>query len=180
VTPGLARRVFDLELSTGESISERLIEAALDGTYVFPQMSGLKSRAIGIKAKADRVDVFADGSLRVIDYKLGRPPDRDSTLQVWVYAHAAQAQLSARDGRPHPIRDARYLAFGERENRSREANAAEVVAGRVSAFADAVEGIEAGRFPARPVDVVKCGYCGFAGMCRKEYWSEADESAELV
>ena len=134
-----------------------------------------------IRAKADRVDVFEDGSLRVIDYKLGRPPDRDSTLQVWVYAHAAQAQLSARDGRPHPIRDARYLAFGERESRrGEEARAADVVAGRVSAFADAVEHIEAGRFPARPVDVVKCGYCGFAGVCRKEYWSEADESAEPV
>jgi hypothetical protein len=98
-----------------------------------------------------------------------------------VYAHAAQAQLEARDGRPHRIRDARYLAFGDRETRSREdANAADIVAGRVSAFADAVERIEAGRFPARPVDVVKCGYCGFAGVCRKEYWSEADESAESV
>ncbi len=181
VTPGLARRVFDLELGSTEPISKRLIEASLDGTYVFPQMYGLKSRTVDIKAKADRVDVFEDGSLRVIDYKLGRHPDRDSTLQVWVYAHAAQAQLSARDGRSHPIRDARYLAFGERETRSREeANAADVVAGRVSAFADAVERIEAGRFPARPVDVVKCGYCGVAGVCRKEYWSEADESAESV
>jgi hypothetical protein len=97
-----------------------------------------------------------------------------------VYAHAAQAQLSARDGRPHPIRDARYLAFGERESRRDDANTADVVASRVSAFAEAVEGIETGRFPARPVDVVKCGYCGFAGVCRKEYWSETDEPAQPV
>jgi ATP-dependent helicase/nuclease subunit B len=181
VTPGLARRVFDLELGGTEGVSERLIEAVLDGTYVFPQMSGWKQRTVEIRAKADRVDVFEDGSLRIIDYKLGRAPDRDSTLQVSVYAHAAQAMLQARDRRPHPIRDARYLAFGERERTTREdASAADVVAGRVSAFADAVERIEAGRFPAKPVDVTKCGFCGFSGVCRKEYWSEADESAESV
>jgi RecB family exonuclease len=181
VTPGLARRVFDLELSGGEGVSERLIEAMLDGSYVFPQLGGFKQRTIEIRAKADRIDIFEDGSLRVIDYKLGRAPDRDSTLQVSVYAHAAQAMLQARDKRPHPIRDARYLAFGEREFRGRdETHPADVVAGRVSLFADAIERIEAGHFPARPVDVGKCGFCGFAGVCRKEYWSEADESAESV
>jgi RecB family exonuclease len=181
VTPGLARRVFDLELSGTEPVLERFIEAVLDGTYVFPQMYGFKSRTIAIRAKADRIDVFEDGSLRVIDYKLGRAPDRDSTLQVSVYAHAAQAMLQARDRQAHPIRDARYLAFGERERTAREdASAADIVAGRVSAFADAVEHIEGGRFPAKPVDVNKCGFCGFAGVCRKEYWSEADESAESV
>ena len=182
VTPGLARRVFDLELGTDESIATRMLEAVLDGTYVFPQLYGFKQRTIDIRAKADRVDIFVDGSLRVLDYKLGRAPDRDSTLQVSVYAHAAQAMLTARDGQLHPIRDARYLAFGDRDTRGGrdDAKAADVVAGRVSAFADAVEKIEAGQFPARPVDVAKCGFCGFAGVCRKEYWSEADESAESV
>jgi len=179
VTPGLARRVFDLELSGGADVADRLIETVLDGTYVFPQLGGFKSREIEIRAKADRVDVFKDGSLRVIDYKLGRMPDRNATLQVAVYAHAAQAMLAARDGRHHPIRDARYLAFGERDSRSRDdAPAGDVVAGRVSAFADAIEHIEQGRFPARPSDVGKCGYCGFAGVCRKEYWSETEETDE--
>jgi RecB family exonuclease len=187
VTPGLSRKVFDLELSGPDDVTERLLEVALDGTYVFPAMWGLKTREIEIRAKADRLDVFADGSLRVVDYKLGRPPDADTTLQVAVYAHAARAWCEARDGRTHRVRDALYLAFGdERDARSSgslrgsEATADEGVTTRVGAFADAVERIEAGAFPARPSDPAKCAYCGVAGVCRKEYWTEADEAAESV
>ncbi len=184
VTPGLAEKVFDVEIDGPADLADRLVEVSLDGTYVFPQLGGFKRREIAIRAKADRIDVFADGSLRVIDYKSGRAPDAETTVQVPVYAHAARLLLEARDRRPHPIRAALYLAFGEdKDIRSavrggEDAEAA--VAGRVSRFADLVTRIEEGRFPARPVSVNKCTFCGVAGVCRKEYWTEADEPAEPV
>ena len=46
---------------------------------------------------------FDDGSLRVIDYKLGRLPDLDDVDSDRVYAHCAQQMLEAEDGRPHPV-----------------------------------------------------------------------------
>ncbi|MEO7191312.1 MAG: PD-(D/E)XK nuclease family protein [Vicinamibacterales bacterium] len=180
---GVAERVFELEVAAGLPVSERLLERELVGAFTFPSADG--PRQIQIRGKADRIDVLEDGSLRVIDYKLGRMPDLDASVQVAVYAHCAQQLLESRDGQPRPVRSAAYLAFGDdrrlegRLDRTPDGEKAAVDA-RVADFAAMVDNIEAGEFPPRPKRVTECQWCGFAGVCRKEYRPELDETTDAV
>jgi ATP-dependent helicase/nuclease subunit B len=182
VSVGVADRVFEHEAEAGGRIVTRVIEQSLKGTFDFPVLAGFGQRPIAISGKADRIDVFDDGSLRVVDYKLSRPPDKGS-IQIAVYAHAAQQEMQARDGRPHPVRDAAYLAFAEDKlatplAKDPTATALEVVT-RASAFAKAVESIESGDFPPRPQKFDLCTWCAYSGVCRKEYRMDVD-AAEPV
>jgi len=184
---GLAERVFELEADAGGRIVDRLIEVDFHGAFTFPRQSGLHEVSIAIRGKADRIDVFDDGAIRVVDYKLGRLPDLETSVQVGVYAHCAQQRLEAEGRRPHPIRAAMYLAFGdERRLEGRLGRAREPVNLHVSRcasdFAGAVQHIEDGQFPARPLRPSECGWCGYAGVCRKEYaaGSEDDDAADAV
>jgi CRISPR/Cas system-associated exonuclease Cas4 (RecB family) len=47
-------------------------------------------------------------------------------------------------------------------------------------FAKQVAQIEAGEFPPRPLSTAECQWCGFSGVCRKEYRIEDDETADAV
>jgi ATP-dependent helicase/DNAse subunit B len=186
VARGLAERVFELEADAGGRIVDRLVEHPLNGRFRFPQLFGLQQIDIDIRAKADRIDVFDDGSLRVIDYKLGKLPD-ETSIQIGVYAHCVRQSLEQRDGQPYTVGAAMYLAFGDDrqlEGRLGDRNqpAAIAVETRASAFAAAVSRIEAGEFPPRPRDTSHCQWCQFSGVCRKEYRveSETDEAAEPV
>jgi ATP-dependent helicase/nuclease subunit B len=179
---GVAARVFEHEAASGGRIVAREIEQSLTGMFTFPYLGGFGQRSIEIRGKADRIDVFDDGSLRVVDYKLSRPPDAES-VQIAVYAHCARQHMEAIDGRPHPIRDAAYLAFAEDKlatslAKDRAATAAEVEA-RAAAFAAAVGHIESGDFPSRPQRFELCQWCAYAGVCRKEYRMEADAAEPL-
>jgi len=184
VGSGVAERVFELEVDAGRPIVGRHLEVELEGTFEFPRMGGLHAAAIAVRGKADRVDVFDDGTLGVVDYKLGRRPHAQS-VQVAVYAHCARTALAGPDDIPRRIHSAAYLAFGEEGRLDRGVGrpgpesdlAVEERAGR---FADYVAGIEAGRFPARPQQVGDCGWCPFAGVCRKEYRTGDDDAAESV
>ena len=183
VARGVAERVFELEAEDTGEIVARHLEAVLKGPFRFPVMNGLDQRTIQINGKADRIDVFRDGSLRVVDYKLGRMPDLRTSIQIATYAHAAQQQLQAVDRSPHPIRDAMYLAFGDEQklegrvgSASDSAIAVEIRAGE---FAAKVAQIEAGEFPARPLSTAECLWCRYAGVCRKEYQLE-DDAADSV
>jgi RecB family exonuclease len=185
VTRGVAERVFELEIAAGAGVRRRLLEVDLVGSFVFPSRLGFETRTIAIRGKADRVDVLDDGSLRVVDYKLGRMPDVERSIQVAVYAYCARQQMESAEGRPHPIASASYLAFGDDrrfEGRIGEKGepAALAVETRALAFSHAVGQIESGQFPPRPASTAECAWCGYAGVCRKEYRMEADETAEPV
>jgi RecB family exonuclease len=174
VARGLAERVFELEANAGGRIVERLVEFDLKGTFTFPSLAGIRQHAIKIHGKADRIDLFETGGLRVVDYKLSRVPDTDTSVQLGVYAHAARQALEARDGRPHPLTDAMYIAFGdERRTEGRLGgsgeSAAMAVEARASDFATAIGQIEAGHFPPHPRRPGDCQWCQYAGVCRKEY-----------
>ena len=54
------------------------------------------------------------------------------------------------------------------------------VEARAAEFAGVVGHIEQGEFPPRPLHTTECQWCGFAGVCRKEYRSEDDGTAESV
>jgi RecB family exonuclease len=185
VARGVAERVFELEAEDPGEVASRHLEAVLRGPFRFPILGGLDQRVIEINGKADRIDVFRDGSLRVVDYKLGRMPDLDASVQVAVYAHCARQMLEARDGVPRPVASAMYLAFGD--DRRLEGRMPGTPAGgvdasesRARAFAHTVDRIEAGEFPPRPLRPGDCQWCGFAGVCRKEYRIEAAEPADAL
>jgi RecB family exonuclease len=185
VSRGVAERVFELELASRDRVVHRLLEVDLNGEFSFPVQHGFSRRGIEIRGKADRIDVLGDGSLRVIDYKLGRMPDVDRSIQVGVYAYCAQQQLETEDGRSHPVASAAYLAFGDdrrlegRISRSGESASAAAEA-RAQVFAAAVEQIEAGVFPPQPLTTSECLWCGYAGVCRKEYRTGQNEAADAV
>ena len=182
---GIAERVFELESDLGDKIVHRLLEIDLRGPFVFPQMGGFKQKTIEIRGKADRVDVFANGSLRVVDYKLSKLPDLDLAVQIGVYAHCVKQMLEAQDRKPHPVTAAMYLAFGD--DRKLEAKFTGdttkvdmTVGTRAEAFANVTDQIESGAFPPKPVRPGDCQWCRYAGVCRKEYAVEDDEAAESV
>jgi RecB family exonuclease len=183
VARGVAERVFELEAEDGGDVVARHLEEALKGAFQFPVLGGLDEVSIEINGKADRIDVFRDGSLRVVDYKLGRMPDLKTSIQIATYAWAARQQLQARDHQPHPVAAAMYLAFGDEQRLDgrlgTKADAAVAVQTRASEFAGVVARIEAGEFPARPRSTSECGWCRYAGVCRKEYQME-DDAAEPV
>ncbi|HUF48645.1 MAG TPA: PD-(D/E)XK nuclease family protein, partial [Vicinamibacterales bacterium] len=186
VARGLAERVFELESDAGGDIVGRLIEERLEGPFTFPELFGFKQTVIDIRGKADRIDVFADGSLRVIDYKLGKLPDLDASVQIGVYAHAARQVLEAGDGRPHAVSAAMYLAFGDdrhlegRLGNTKSGTVDPAIDAAVQRFVGAVRSIEAGEFPPRPRNPGDCARCAVAGVCRKEYRVESHEAAESL
>jgi RecB family exonuclease len=180
---GVAERVFEREVDADEPVARRLLEQKLSGTYEFPAIRG--TRAVEIRGTADRIDVLADGALRLVDYKLTKLPDLKVAMQLAVYAYCAQRLLEAEDGRPHPVRAAMYLAFGDDRQfdlplaKGREADLPAAVAASALQFARVVDAIEAGEFPVKPHDTGTCAWCRYSGVCRKEYEGDG-EAAESV
>jgi RecB family exonuclease len=182
---GVGERVFELEANAGRAVVGRYLERDLTGVFTFPRLQGLDTRTIEIRGKADRIDVLDDGSVRVVDYKLGRLPDTKWSVQVAVYAHCASQALEAETGQPHPVSAAMYLAFGD--DRRLEGAVGErsepvdlAVLTRASAFEGAVTNIEAGHFPPNPRRPAGCQWCGYAGVCRKEYRIADDDAADAL
>jgi len=181
---GVAERVFEIEIADGLDVRERFLEEALNGAFQFPDPDGAPT-SIAIRGKADRIDVLADGSIRVVDYKLGRMPDLDTSVQVAVYAHCARQVLEARDREPRPVAAAMYLAFGDDKRlegrmQAEPGSEVDVIESRAGEFARTIRRIEAGEFPPRPLRVGDCQWCGFATVCRKEYRVEDDEPADAL
>jgi ATP-dependent helicase/nuclease subunit B len=132
--------------------------------------------AVRFRGRIDRIDELADGSIAVVDYKSGKPyRNRENgdplsggeRLQLPVYALAAKASYGADRrvragywfvGNPTPpewttLDDAVHLRL-------------------IEVVATLAEGIETGRFPARPGPSdgrnsrgANCTYCPFDAMC---------------
>jgi RecB family exonuclease len=155
-------------------VVERLLEAGLDGELSLESESG--SRTVRLRGTADRIDLFADGTFRLIDYKTGRAPERRESLQLPVYTLAARERLRGRGGRDWEPSDAGYVAFGQREPFvsmvRRTGTLAEELAEGGRRFLEAIDGIERGEFPPRPTDVIRCEWCGYPAVCRKDYADE--------
>jgi RecB family exonuclease len=161
----------EAEREAGVPVMERLLEFPLDGETVF--RSGETARTVRLAAKADRVDLLADGTFRVYDYKLSRAPNRLHVAQLPAYAAAARQRLEGRHGRSWRPSDAAYISFGKGSHY-------EPLAGDATGFAEAlaagearllraVDGIEKGAFPPAPAEEYRCSYCAFSGVCRKDY-----------
>jgi RecB family exonuclease len=168
--PGLAERAFAFELEQGGEVLERLLEHELEGSFEF--RSGESTRLVALRAKADRIDLMTDGTLRVIDYKLGKAPKPARALQLPIYGVCAQQRLKGRHGRDWTVARAGYVAFKEKNafvplGGSSSLDEA-IEAGQVR-FLEAVAAIEAGRFPVDPDEPYRCQWCAYPSVCRKDY-----------
>ena len=171
VAAGLAERAFAFEIEHGVGVIERLMEHSLEGQFRF-EAAG-ESRLVSIRAKADRIDLLEDGTLRVIDYKLGKAPRASRVLQLPVYGVCAVQHLEGRHGRNWTLSRAGYVAFRERNafvplapSSSSLDTALEEGQQR---FLTAVAAIERGEFPVDPDEPFLCTRCGYAAVCRKDY-----------
>jgi RecB family exonuclease len=168
---GLAERAFAFEIEQGGVVIERLLEHKLEGTFTFASEAG--PRQVRLRAKADRIDLLEDGTLRIIDYKLGKAPKPARALQLPIYAVCAEQHLAGRHGRASwTLGRAGYVAFKEKQAFSPlggSTSLEEAVAAGQATFLAAIDGIEAGVFPPRPDEPFRCTWCGYSSVCRKDY-----------
>lgn len=176
VAAGLGERVFQIEIERGEGVIERLLEYKLEGVFEFakgePGLGVSETREIAIRGIADRIDLLNDGTLRIVDYKIGRAPDSKRAIQLAVYGKAAAQSIPTSSRNSWRIGEAGYIAFGERQAftsiapRGREL--ADAIEAGTARFIAAVEQIEKGEFPPRPAESFLCEYCAFTAVCRKD------------
>ncbi len=170
VGSGLAERAFAFEIEQGGEIVERLLEHSLQGEFEFRSAAG--PRRVRIRAKADRIDLLSDGTLRLVDYKLGKAPKPSRALQLPVYGVCAEQHLEGRHGRSWRVGRAGYVAFKERQpfvTLGSSSSLEEAMAAGQERFLAAVDGIEAGVFPPQPEEPFLCNWCAYATVCRKDY-----------
>jgi RecB family exonuclease/inactivated superfamily I helicase len=171
VAAGLGEVVFRMEAERPIDVAERLIEYALEGEFDFEGPDG--PRRIALRGVADRIDLLADGTLRLVDYKLSSAPSRSRALQLPIYGLCAEQRLRGHSGRSWTLGEAAYIAFrGSRRVTplfTVRAGRDEVLAEAQKRLVAAVDAIEAGRFPPTPTDVFICSFCGYASVCRKDY-----------
>ena len=178
VAAGLIDVVFRLEAERPTPVVERRLEHAIDGLYTFGGADG--PRQIEVRGIADRIDLLADGTFRVFDYKSGRP---GSMLQLAVYAVCVRQKLRGYRGRDWQLAEAAYISFrGDRTVVPLTPGREDADAALADAERQVVEianAIAAGVFPPRPRTRSLCQYCAYATVCRKDY-VDADDAAPAV
>ena len=167
---GLVERFVRLEAERSGEVVEMQVERKLEGTFQLREASGA-SRPVDVRGIADRVDLLADGSLRVVDYKLGRAPRSDRALQLPIYAVCASQALSGYRDRTWRPEESGYLALGATRPLvpvvGPGVDPAPILADGQARFVEAVDGIERGELPPRPAEERLCASCGYAAVCRK-------------
>ncbi len=177
VGSGIADRVFAMEAERGVEIRERLMEYELDGEFAFTGSDGA-SRRVRLRAKIDRVDVLADGTFRLIDYKTKYVPDRRVALQLPIYSAGVRARLSAERGASLTASEAMYLSFEGPQavvpllERGKPFD--ELVTAAEHRLVQALDDIAAGHYPPRPDARNLCGMCAFVAVCRNPGGLPAD------
>ncbi len=168
---GLGEAVFRMEAERTTPVIERLLEHRLEGEFTFITPAG--PRTATLRGKADRLDLLADGTFRLIDYKLGWPPDRRKALQLPIYSVCAEQALQTYRGRSWTLGEATYLAFkGSRRVVPLFSNPADrdkVLADAQERLVSTIDAINAGHFPPTPDDVYRCETCSYSAVCRKDY-----------
>ena len=171
VDEGLAEAVFQLEAEWETPVRERLLEHSLEGEFEMRTETGI--RRVSLRGKADRIDLLADRTFRIIDYKLSRAPDRKQALQLPVYAVCTVQHLKQTRGEDWEPGNAGYIAFGQDRQfvpmlaRGKTKDATLIDA--QTRLLDAIDRIEHGEFPPTPADPIMCTRCAHAAVCRKDY-----------
>ncbi len=170
-TAGLGEIVLAAEAERPAAVRERLLEYELNGEFTIS--AGGETRTVRLRGKADRVDLLDEGRFRLIDYKTGSAPKPAQTIQLPIYAVCVRQQLRRTRGEDWEPAEAGYLAFGERKAFHVAVDdgphGATALADGQRRLLDAIDQIERGSFPPRPVSKRLCGYCPYATVCRKDY-----------
>ena len=164
--PGVAERVFVWEIEDQSEVVKRLLEYKIEGKVEVT--SGAEISVVELRGQVDRLDLYADNTFRVVDYKAGRQPKAAVSLQLPVYARAAEMQLRADRGGEWKATDAVYVAFGDSRTTAplgrRITEAMETAQQRVH---DVTKKINAGEFNPAPANQFLCQSCDYASVCRK-------------
>jgi RecB family exonuclease len=176
---GIIDRVLGMEAERTDGIDRRLIEFRLDADVSLRQEDG-STRLVPLRATIDRVDLLADGTFRVIDYKSRVIPDVKRTVQLPIYTSAVAEQLGRSGGRHFVPREAFYLSMeGEPPIRAlkpaRGDTLDEVLREAEVRMLGAIDDIAEGHFPARPWPRSLCNSCPYDTVCRKPWVAVADE-----
>jgi RecB family exonuclease len=161
--------LFALEIDTGAPVVERLLDMRFDNEFELVGRDG--ARRVRLRGVADRIDLRADATLRVVDYKTGRAPDAQMALQLPIYGACAEQQLAGYRGRQWTVGETVYAAFGEPRLivRHGKGDISALVTDGQRRMLDAITEIEEGRFPPRPIDLHECTLCPYPTVCRKDY-----------
>jgi RecB family exonuclease len=168
---GLAEAVFQAEAEWETPVVERLLEHSLEGE--FDIKGEAETRRVSLRGKADRIDLLADKSFRIIDYKLSRAPDRKQALQLPIYTICTVQHLRQTRNEEWQPGQAGYIAFGQERQfvpmLARGKNQDTLLTEAQSRLLDAIDRIERGQFPPTPADTMMCARCAHAAVCRKDY-----------
>jgi RecB family exonuclease len=164
---GFGERAFAFEIEDEVPVVERLLEYQLEGRFRFDTPDG--PREVNLRSKSDRIDLLADGTLRVVDYKIGRAPERKRALQLPIYGACAAQALGGRHGRNWTIARAGYIAFKEKTPFVELQNLDKAIAEGEARLVSTIDAIERGEFPVRPDEPFLCNWCQYPGVCRKDY-----------
>jgi RecB family exonuclease len=176
---GIVDRVLSIEADRADPIERRLIEYRLDDVFTFRRSSG-ETGSVPLRAKVDRVDLLADGTFRVIDYKSRVVPDFKHSVQLQIYTSAVAQQLRQGAERARAPREAFYLSFeGDTPVKAlragRDRSLDDVIAAAEDCLLQALDDIREGHFPPRPNPRSRCNTCPFETVCRRAYVEAADE-----
>ena len=171
---GFGERAFAFEIEDDIPVVERLLEFELEGRFTFTGPDG--PREIALRSKSDRIDMLADGTLRIVDYKIGRAPEKKRSLQLPVYGACATQALDGRHGQRWTVGRAGYIAFREKTPFVEMQNPAKSIAEGEVRLVEAIDAIERGAFPVRPDEPFLCNWCPYPGVCRKDYVGDEFES----
>jgi RecB family exonuclease len=164
---GFGERAFAFEIEDEVPLVERLLEYQLEDTFTFVTDAG--PRRVTLRSKADRIDLLQDGTLRIVDYKTGRAPEKKRSLQLPIYGVCAGQALEGRHGRSWTVSRAGYIAFKEKTPFTQLQNPAKALADGQAVLLTVVDAIERGEFPVRPDEPFLCNWCPYPGVCRKDY-----------
>jgi hypothetical protein len=110
VDEGLAEAVFQIEAEWQTPVVERLLEYSLSGAFEIQAEN--ETRRVSLRGKADRIDLLADGTFRIIDYKLTRAPYLNQTPHTPIYTICTAQHLHETKGQVWEPGQAGYIAFG--------------------------------------------------------------------
>lgn len=168
---GLGERVLRIEAGRRTELLERLLERSLDGEVELAAADG--KRRIRVRGTADRIDLLADRTLRLLDYKSGRAPKRARAIQLPVYGAAAVEHLEGYRGHHWRLVEAGYVALGGpyafvAVNARNETLDRAIEEGQ-RRFVGTIDRIAAGEFPVTPDEPFLCTLCPYPSVCRKDY-----------
>jgi RecB family exonuclease len=168
-----------MEAARPPRITERLLEYALQGDFTFRTRTG-QTRVVTLSAKTDRLDLLADGTLRVIDYKSKKTPDPKQALQLPIYSFCARESLRRSRGGDWTIAEALYLSFeGDKavvSLRAKGRTTDELLDEAQDRLIAALDDIARGHFPPQPARKSLCGPCPYRAVCRLEIVAPAPEA----